>query len=114
MLRPVAMIAALAGLAAYATIMLRGPQGLNALAEKRHEIRTLEEQNADLRRDIEAVKARIERLKNDPGTQAVEIEKRLGKIPAGSTEFREPGQHVTANPDKTSGATAAPPAAAQH
>ena len=105
MLRPVAVLAALAGLAAYATIMLRGPQGLSALAEKRHEIRMLEEQNANLRRDIEAKKLRIERLKNDPGTQQVEIQKRLGKVPPGATEFRETGQPSTFAADKTSGAT---------
>lgn len=95
MLRPVAILAALVGLAAYATIMLRGPQGLTALAEKRREIRTLEEENANLRRDIEAKKSRIERLKTDPSTQEVEIGKRLGKVHAGVTEFRELGRHTT-------------------
>lgn len=98
MLRPIAIIAALVCLAAYATIMLRGPQGLSALAEKRREIRALEEENANLRRDIEAKKLRIERLKNDPGTQQVEVEKRLGKVLPGATEFRELGQHVTPDP----------------
>ena len=96
-LRPIAIVAALAGLASYATIMLRGPQGLRAWAEKRQEIRTLEEQNANLRRDIEAEQQRIERLKTDPGTQEVEVEKRLGKVRPGSTEFRELGQHVNSS-----------------
>ena len=95
MLRPVAMIAALAALAAYATIMLRGPQGLGALEAKRHDIRVLEEQNANLRRDIDSEKLRIERLKTDPGTQEVEVEKHLGKVRPGATEFRELGQHTS-------------------
>ncbi|SRR5579875_2136436 len=99
------VLAILAGLAAYATIMLRGPQGLSALAEKRREIQKLEEENANLRHDIEAKKQRIERLKNDPGTQEVEIEKRLGKMRPGATEFRELGRHLTPN--------GAAPAAAQ-
>jgi predicted nuclease with TOPRIM domain len=90
----------LAGLAAYATITLRGPQGLRALEEKRREIRALEEENANLRRDIEAKKLRIERLKNDPSTQEVEIEKRLGKVHPGVTEFRELGQHLASEPVK--------------
>jgi len=94
-LRPIAALAALAGLAAYATIMLRGPQGLSALAEKHREIRTLEEKNANLARDIEAKKQRIERLKNDPSTQGVEVQKRLGKLAPGATEFKITGQHVT-------------------
>ena len=90
LLRPLAVVASLAGLAAYATIMLQGPQGITALQEKRHEIRVLEEQNANLARDIEAKKQHIERLKNDPKTQEVEIEKRLGRIHAGDTQFKIP------------------------
>jgi cell division protein FtsB len=92
-LRPIAALAALAGLAAYATIMLRGPHGLSALSEKRHEIRTLEEQNANLTRDIDAKKQRIQRLINDPSTQEVEVQKRLGRVHPGDTEFKVPGQH---------------------
>jgi len=87
-LRPVAAFAALVGLAAYATIMLRGPQGLSALDEKRRHIRMLEEENANLTRDIENKKRRIERLEHDPKTQEVEIEKRLGRVHPGSTEFK--------------------------
>jgi len=102
-LRPLAAVAALAGLAAYATIMLRGPQGLSALAEKRREIRTLEEQNANLVRDIESKKERIERLKNDPSTQEVEIEKRLGRVHPGDTQFKVTGQRIS--PDSNSDQT---------
>lgn len=100
-LRPLAALAALAGLAAYATIMLRGPQGLSALQQKHQQIRSLEEQNANLARDIEAKKQRIERLKHDPSTQRVEIEKRLGKMPAGATEFKVLGQRTPTQPDST-------------
>lgn len=99
-IRPIVVIAVLAGLAAYATIMLRGPHGLSALQEKQREIQKLEEENANLRRDIEAKKLRIDRLKNDPGTQEVEVEKRLGKVRPGATEFRELGQHVPSEPEK--------------
>lgn len=75
--------------------MLRGPQGLAALTEKRKEIRSLEETNANLARDIEAKKQRIERLKSDPKTQEVEVQKRLGRIPPGATEFKITGRPVT-------------------
>ncbi len=105
-LRPLAALAALAGLAAYATIMLRGPQGVSALEDKHRQIRTLEEQNATLQRDIEAKKQRIERLKNDPSTQRVEIQKRLGKMPQGATEFKITGQRISPEP----GTPATPPA----
>ena len=105
-LRPIAALAALAGLAAYATIMLRGPQGLSALAEKRRQIRTLEEQNANLLRDIQAKQQRIERLKHDPSTQEVEVRKRLGRVHQGETEFKVAGQpapsesHAATQPPK--------------
>ena len=68
--------------------MLRGPQGLSALAEKRRQIQLLEEENANLLRDIEAKKQCIERLKNDPKTQELEIQKRLGRIHSGDTQFK--------------------------
>lgn len=103
LVRPLVALAALAGLAAYATIMLRGPQGMTALSEKRQTIRNLEEQNADLERDIEAKKARIERLKNDPSTQEVELE-RLGFVHQHDTQFKVTGQHI--NP--TTGGTPQP------
>ena len=61
---------------------------MSTLAEKRRQIQMLEEENANLLRDIEAKKQRIERLKNDPKTQEVEIEKRLGRIHSGDTQFR--------------------------
>ncbi|MBV9612929.1 MAG: septum formation initiator family protein [Acidobacteriaceae bacterium] len=92
MLRPIAAIAALAGLGAYATIMLRGPQGVNALTEKHRQIRVLEEQNADLQRDIDAKKQRIDRLKHDSSAQELEIRKRLKMQRQGETQFVLPDQ----------------------
>ena len=88
LLRPVAALAALSGLAAYATIMLRGPQGLNALAEKHREIRMLQEQNDKLSHEIELKKTHIERLRSDPATQEVELE-RMGFLHQHDTRFQE-------------------------
>ena len=99
-LRPLAVLAALAGLAAYATIMLRGPQGVSAWAEKRREIQALEEQNANLRRDIEAKKQRIEKLKNDPATQELELEK-LGLLHKDDTQFKITGQQLQTRPSES-------------
>ncbi len=86
-LRPVAIVAALAGLAAYATIMLRGPEGITALTEKRQQVRALEEQNANLLRDIAKKKQRIESLKYDRNAQELEIRKRLKLQRQGETSF---------------------------
>lgn len=86
-LRPIAALAALSGLAAYATIMLRGPQGLNALAEKHREIRRLQEQNDRLSHEIELKKLHIQRLQSDPATQEVELE-RMGFVRQHDTVFK--------------------------
>lgn len=100
-LGPLAAIAALAGLAAYAMIMLRGPQGLSALEEKRQEIRSLEEQNANLQRDIDAKKQRIQRLKNDTELQELEIKQRTGMVHQGDTNFKIPGAEKPAASTKS-------------
>jgi cell division protein FtsB len=72
---------------AYGTIMLRGPQGLNALREKHRQIRQLEEQNADLAREIAVKRERINRLKTDASTQELEIRKRMKMQRQGDTQF---------------------------
>ena len=92
-LRLVAGVAALAGLASYAIIMLRGPHGIAALTEKRHQIEELEERNANLQRDIEAKRHRIEKLKTDPATQELELEK-LGLVHKDDTQFKITGRHL--------------------
>jgi cell division protein FtsB len=100
-LKPLAAVAALVALGAYATIMLRGPQGLNALTEKHHEIQTLVEQNYDLQRDINLKKERILKLKHDPGLQELEIRKRLKMQREGETQFilpNQPNQPAANNP----------------
>ncbi len=80
--------------------MLRGPQGVAAWSEKRSEIRALQEQNANLRRDIELKKDRIEKLKSDPATQELELEK-LGLLHKDDTQFKITGQHIA--PDTPTG-----------
>ncbi len=70
---------------AYATIVLRGPQGLTALNEKRALARALEAQNADLRHEVEAKSKRVEKLQNDPET---EIRRRLGVQKVDETTFK--------------------------
>jgi cell division protein FtsB len=87
-------LATLTALAAYAAIMLRGPQGLSALAEKQKQIRTLEEENANLAREIEARKQHILRLDKDRATQILELRK-LGFVGEGDTSFTVGGQKIS-------------------
>jgi cell division protein FtsB len=87
-------VATLTALAAYAAIMLRGPQGLSALQEKQKQIRTLEEENANLAREIEARKQHILRLDKDRATQILELRK-LGFVGEGDTSFTVGGQKIS-------------------
>jgi cell division protein FtsB len=93
-LRPIAALATLTALAAYAVIMLRGPQGLSALSEKQKRIHALQEENADLTREVEARKQHIKRLESDPATQILELRK-AGLVGQGDTEFTVGGQKIT-------------------
>lgn len=63
--------------AGYAFLTLRGPQGIPALAEKRRQIGELEKRNAALAREIEAKRERINRLRESPSLQEMEIRQRL-------------------------------------
>jgi cell division protein FtsB len=67
--------------------MLRGPQGLGALSDKRKTVRQLEEQNATLLKEIDENKKLIDRLEHDPNTQERYIRERTGKTRPGDTTF---------------------------
>jgi cell division protein FtsB len=71
--------------ASYAFVTLRG--GIPALIQKQREIRTLEKQNADLAREIEFRRERIERLREDESEQELEIRQRLKLVRPGEKVF---------------------------
>jgi len=61
----------------YAFVALRGPNGIPGLIEKRHLVQEYEMSNEQLQREIDQKQERIQRLKNDPGEQEIEIRQRL-------------------------------------
>ncbi|PYT30145.1 MAG: hypothetical protein DMG58_14975 [Acidobacteria bacterium] len=71
--------------AGYAFVTLRG--GIPALIQKQSEIRTLEKQNADLAREIEFRRERIQRLREDESEQELEIRQRLKLVRPGEKVF---------------------------
>lgn len=73
--------------ASYALVTLRGPQGVPALIERQNQIRTLEKQNADLAREIEFRRERIQRLQEDESEQELEIRQRLKLVRPGEKVF---------------------------
>jgi cell division protein FtsB len=73
--------------AAYGVQELRGPNGLSALMNKRQEIHSLEKENEQLQRDLAEKRARIERLKNNPDEQEMEIRKELKLLKPGEKSY---------------------------
>jgi cell division protein FtsB len=49
-----------------APVLIFAPQGLPRLRGLQKELADVEEENADLRRDIEALRGRVSRLRDDP------------------------------------------------
>lgn len=82
-------------LAVYAFVTLRGPHGIQALMEKREQIRQMEKRNAALARELETRRDRITRLKESQSEQELEIRQRLKLV--------KPGERVFILQDKTSG-----------
>jgi len=87
MLRNAGYVIAAGTLTICALIALRGPQGVPALMEKRKEIRSLQEQNADLSKENEQKRDRIQRLRDSQAEQELEIRKRLKLVRPGETSF---------------------------
>lgn len=73
--------------AVYAVVVLRGPQGIPALLEKRRGVRDLQDQNATLAQENQRKKERIQRLKDNPSEQELEIRKQLKLLRPGETSF---------------------------
>jgi cell division protein FtsB len=73
--------------ASYVVTTLRGPQGIPALMEKRHEILDLQEKNANLMQEIQMKRDRLKRLRDSQAEQEQEIRKRLKLLRPGETSF---------------------------
>ncbi|HUD99470.1 MAG TPA: septum formation initiator family protein [Bryobacteraceae bacterium] len=74
-------------LAGYAFIALQGHQGIPGLMEKRRLIREYEKKNADIARQIEEQRARIDRFRDSPTGPDLEIRKRLQLLKPGEKVF---------------------------
>jgi cell division protein FtsB len=68
-------------------VAFRGPQGVPMLMEKRRDIQVLQEQNADIMKDNEVKRNRLERLRRSQAEQELEIRKRLKLQRPGETTF---------------------------
>ncbi len=76
----------------YAAFVIRGPHGIPALAEKMRQVKELEQKNAELSRENQARKERIERLTANPAEQELEIRRKLKLVRPGEKVFVLPNQ----------------------
>jgi cell division protein FtsB len=80
-------LVALLGVGVYVYATLRSPQGLSAVLEKQRQIRDLQQQNANLDRDIQQKRERIRKLKEDRNEQEMVIRERYHLLKEGETSF---------------------------
>lgn len=86
-LRTVFAAAAFVLAGAYISSALRGPNGLPAMIEKRRQVRELQEQNANLQKEIGLKRDRIRRLRDSRSDQELEIRQRLKLLKEKETTF---------------------------
>ena len=88
--RRLGLFAGLTLLGVYMLFTLRGQHGIGALQKKHEEIRAIQEQNAELKREIEERKDRNRRLRENPEEQDLEVRKRLNLLKKGERHFVVP------------------------
>ena len=69
------------------------PQGMHAWQDKQRQIQDMEKRNDGLAKQVERQKEYIDRLKNTPGAQELEIRKRLKLL------HPEEKQYITGDPE---------------
>ena len=71
----------------YVLFSFRGPGGIPAVLEKGRQIRELQEQNANLRREIEVKRERIRGLSEDRSQVELEVRRQLRLLKKNETSY---------------------------
>lgn len=72
----------------YVVVVLLGPNGLPALMKQRDDLKSLETQNANLARERDDLKYRVDALERDSQTQELEVRRQLGKARRGEVVIK--------------------------
>jgi cell division protein FtsB len=73
-------------------VLILSPQGLPRLRGLEKELADVEEENAELRREIEATRARVVRLRDDPAALERIARDELGLVRQTEVVFQFPGR----------------------
>jgi cell division protein FtsB len=83
LLRQLGYLAAAALACFYVMTIVRGPNGLGTMIEKQKEIRSIQDENDELRREIQAKEEYIQRLKVNDEERERAIRERTNKLKPG-------------------------------
>ena len=86
-LRTLLCTAALILAGCYLLFSFRGPNGIPMILEKQRQVRALQEQNANLEREIQMKKERIRGLSEDRSQVELEVRKQLRLLKKNETSF---------------------------
>lgn len=86
-LRTILCTAALILAGCYLLFSFRGPNGIPMILEKKRQVRELQEQNANLEREIQMKKERIRGLSEDRSQVELEVRKQLRLLKKNETSF---------------------------
>ena len=86
-LRTVLSTAALVVAGGYMLFSLVGPGGIPMVLEKNRQVRTLQDQNANLQREIEQRRDRIRSLSDSPSEQERQVREKLKLLKKDETTF---------------------------
>ena len=84
------VFAGLAVVGAYVLFTLRGQHGIEALQKRREEIRAVQEENAQLKLEIEERRDRNRKLRENTEEQELEVRRRLNQLRKGEKRFVVP------------------------
>jgi cell division protein FtsB len=76
--------------ATYAAVTLAGPKGLSSLYAKEREIQAVEKQNAEIAKDIDREKKKVDQIRANPDAQERVVEERLNLVRPGDKVFMLP------------------------
>ena len=86
-LRTILCTAALILAGCYLLFTFRGPNGIPMIIEKKRQVRELQEQNANLEREIQMKKERIRSLSEDRSQVELEVRQQLRLLKKNETSY---------------------------
>lgn len=100
LLRQLGFIAAAGATCFYVFVVLRGPNGIPAMMEKRHQIERMKHENEQLRLEIDKHKDAIDQLQRSPEARDRAVREYTGKAKKHETTIYLPDENDPAAPQQ--------------